>query len=636
MSVNPSLFLRRLVVMGHNDIKFYDQSFQKGLNVIFGENSSGKTTILDFIYYALGGNVKSWRDEALECSYVAAELEINGDVMTVRRDIDRQKTEQRPTLVAWNDLNSAFSSGGAQWQEFKYASQNSLTSFSQLLLKALQIPECKYGTSERASLCTMHNILRLLHVDQLTPLGRIFQVDSWDSYDRRETISDLLIGAYSDKLYSIKTALRSLREKEKDLKKEKQLYEKAAAKLNSLLNPDQIETAKQKLIKKRNKLYRDLEAKKKITRLTVSKKTEDEKKLAQLSEIQAQLNKHQSELNQAKLELVDTELFLKSLKEKKEALLQSEGFRELLSKVSFDHCPCCMNKLPLPKEGVCSLCNQPFPQLDRNVGLSRFRFEIDQQIINAKVLLDDDKEKILKLESKLTAGKLERAKIQKHVNSFARNMTDRDKSYDNLLLELGSIDEQISQLEKDNELSQRYQTIRSYLDEVCCEIKELQAKEANYETQAKNRRKKALVSIQANIQAIIDQDSADTDLKKKKGVRVSFKEDAIFVGERSNFAASSMHYLRIAFPIAFLESAAAAPQFNHPLLTVIDSIEDKGLEKERIYALQRYMKKFAEKDGKNTQIIFTTSDLLQELQGTKVQRGPHWTKEKHTLNFEGI
>jgi len=54
--INPSLFLNRLIVF-YNGKTIYDEKFNKGVNIICGENSSGKSTITELIFFALGGIV---------------------------------------------------------------------------------------------------------------------------------------------------------------------------------------------------------------------------------------------------------------------------------------------------------------------------------------------------------------------------------------------------------------------------------------------------------------------------------------------------------------------------------------------------------------------------------------------------
>lgn len=84
-----NLFLRRLIVYTPDRKKAYDEKFHRGVNIIRGQNSSGKSTIIRFIFFVLGGCYGDFVPEALKCSHVIAEVEINGVVITLKREIEK-------------------------------------------------------------------------------------------------------------------------------------------------------------------------------------------------------------------------------------------------------------------------------------------------------------------------------------------------------------------------------------------------------------------------------------------------------------------------------------------------------------------------------------------------------------------
>jgi len=97
----PTLFLKRLVVRTHNNTIAYDQEFHNGVNIIRGKNSSGKSTIANFIFYALGGAYNNWTAEALRCKVVIAEIKVNGAIITIKRNISESALE--PMSIYWNN-----------------------------------------------------------------------------------------------------------------------------------------------------------------------------------------------------------------------------------------------------------------------------------------------------------------------------------------------------------------------------------------------------------------------------------------------------------------------------------------------------------------------------------------------------
>ena len=45
----------------------YDEEFHRGVNIIRGQNSSGKSTIVRFIFFVLGGYYTDFVPQAVKC-----------------------------------------------------------------------------------------------------------------------------------------------------------------------------------------------------------------------------------------------------------------------------------------------------------------------------------------------------------------------------------------------------------------------------------------------------------------------------------------------------------------------------------------------------------------------------------------
>lgn len=98
----PTLKVNRLVVF-QNTHPAFDCTFHAGVNVIRGRNSSGKTTVMDLLAFSLGAEAIRWKPEALQCTATMVEVELNGQVACLRREID--SALQRPMAVFWGALD---------------------------------------------------------------------------------------------------------------------------------------------------------------------------------------------------------------------------------------------------------------------------------------------------------------------------------------------------------------------------------------------------------------------------------------------------------------------------------------------------------------------------------------------------
>jgi hypothetical protein len=193
---DPTMIVTRLVVE-RNRRAVYDEAFHAGVNIIRGENASGKSTVLNFIFYGLGGDLTEWSEVAKLCTRVLVQTELNGKPVTLSRDISVERG--RPMEIFGGDYESARKAPLEEWVRYPYARSQSQESFSQAFFRLIGMPEV---ASDISGNVTMHQILRLLYADQLSPVENLFRFEPFDSPALRDTIGRLLCGAYDSELYS--------------------------------------------------------------------------------------------------------------------------------------------------------------------------------------------------------------------------------------------------------------------------------------------------------------------------------------------------------------------------------------------------------------------------------------------------
>jgi predicted ATPase len=89
--MHNNLFLHRLFILTEQGKIAYDEKYHKGVNIIRGDNSSGKSTITHFIFYVLGGAFNDFVPEGRKCSVVFAEVEMNNATFTIKREIEKDE-----------------------------------------------------------------------------------------------------------------------------------------------------------------------------------------------------------------------------------------------------------------------------------------------------------------------------------------------------------------------------------------------------------------------------------------------------------------------------------------------------------------------------------------------------------------
>ena len=170
-----SLRLKRMVIFS-NDYEVYNEEFHAGTNIIRGENGSGKSTIMNLIFYSLGGDLKDWTPQMLRCDSIIAEFLINNTPITLSREIG--ESSRKPMSIYYGSYEEAINSKVEGWNIFSYNISNTKKSFSQELFELLDFPEMR---SEFESNITMHQLLRLIYLDQKSPADSLFIREDFDS-----------------------------------------------------------------------------------------------------------------------------------------------------------------------------------------------------------------------------------------------------------------------------------------------------------------------------------------------------------------------------------------------------------------------------------------------------------------------
>lgn len=100
-----SFFVNRLYVLTTEGKVAYDEEFHHGVNIIRGENSSGKSTITHLLFYGLGGEYTHFVNEVRQCSRVMVEVSIDGATLTLSRPIEQDAEgrilSQRGMTIWW-------------------------------------------------------------------------------------------------------------------------------------------------------------------------------------------------------------------------------------------------------------------------------------------------------------------------------------------------------------------------------------------------------------------------------------------------------------------------------------------------------------------------------------------------------
>lgn len=612
----------------------YDAAFHPGLNIVRGENSSGKSTVLDFIFYGLGGNLADWREAALACSEVYVEVSLNGHKAVLAREVSAQSG--RPMRIFFGDLDEAESSTTG-WSLHPYRRSESKESFSQVLFRLLGMPE---ATGDANSNITMHQMLRLLYADQLSPVDRIFRFERFDTPLTRQTVGDLLCGAYSNALY--RAQLR-LREAENELTAATADYRNAVAVFDKADHAVTLEWVDgERAVLEQNLAETHAEAaglEERIFSAEVSDGLtleEQGRAYEAATAAQQRLLALRAERDALQLEIADSGSFIDALEAKLDQLRDAEVTAVTLKGIAFMYCPSCFAPIDdVSGDHACSLCKSPFDQGRAQSRILSVINETGLQLRQSHYLQSERIDDMTRLDAEIAEATrawnslAERYKLLNRLPSTELRAQART-----LYGRAGYLERQIEDLGQKAAVIERIDALSRARAALNADISSLKEEIEASERRQSEQLRIAYSLISSNTVDLLRNDLLRQDtFAKAESISFSFGDDRLAVNGESFFSASSMVYLRNAFFAAFLKSALESASFKHPRFLILDTIEDKGMEPERSHHFQRLLADMSASTAVDHQLIYATAMIAPELERSDLVVDRFYTHDDRTLSF---
>lgn len=634
--LKPTLQVKRLVVLqgGHHA---FDCEFHQGVNVLRGRNSSGKTTIMDLLAFSLGAENIRWKPEALLCTQTIVEVQLNQGVACLGREISEDAG--RPMFIFWGPMEAALKAGGHQWERYPFRRTENQSSFSQVILTALEMPLAK---GDGASNLTLHQLLRVLYADQPSIHSPIFRDDVYDSALTREMVGGYLSGVYDDELYSSQLKVRDLETQlskfESELRGIYKVLGKSGQTPDLQFSRDRIS----ELNVARDKLTADII---KLKEERALPRRESNQARTKADDLRAKMNaarKEQSSLNDelasVELDLGDSLLFVRELEARILNLDESKETRTYLGNLKFRFCPSCLSELADERvaQHHCHLCTSELGDDRAESQLLRMRNELSIQLKESNTLIEARTAKADELRREIPVISEKIKRFEREYATVASSWSsDVETVLEEMSRKLGVLDEEIRQAHEHQKLASVIADLQASRDSLMTDLAKLEDRISSLKQRQTARQSEVDRTVQNSMIRLLKQDlPLQPEFMNAQKVTFSFHNNTVYVNDTRNFSESSAVVLRHIFHLALLTTSTQKDYMRVPRFMMLDGIDDGGMEKSRSHKLQEIIVNECANFKVDFQLIFATSDISPELEGTDFVVGRPFNPEARSLDIK--
>jgi hypothetical protein len=626
--LNPTIIVQDLRVI-KDGREVFGCKFHTGVNIISGHNSSGKTTVLDFLAYALGAEFIPWKQEALLCDEVIVSVELNAIPVTLRRAVNRKA--MNPMQIFWGDMESAIVAPYLSWETYPFKRSSTKISFTQALLLAMGLPEAQ---GDGASNLTMHQFLRVIYADQPSLHSPIFRTDTFDSPLIRETVGNYLCGIYDDKLYTSQLERRALIKSEENVSAELRSIFSVLARSEQDFSLEFFSDKLRFLSDKKQDLMRQLSLAKTNRVANVAGDTELINSIReQLNIAKRNLVEEEDRLQRIELEQLDSNQFINELRYRLKSLGNSETVRTYLGSLKFSFCPACFSEVAQRSELECGLCKSPIISDINDSQILRMKNELRIQLNESENLLEERQNEISKIVSNLPLLRYKLDSLEDRYSELSKHwMTQEESASEALAMSVGAVDQEIKNVVESQRLALVIKELQEKRLFLTSKLAELDSTIERLDLAQADRQRVVAFEIASRLGELLRRDLyRQEEFKKANHITFSFSENLITVDGASKFSESSTVVLRHLFHVAMLSASMRLPNMRLPRFMMLDGIEDGGMELERAHLLQELIVEECTKFQHDYQLIIASSQISPALNKHDYIVGRTFTEANRSL-----
>lgn len=607
-----SLVIKKVIYNG--DKYFYESpELNNGINIIVGDNGSGKSTFTYFIEYCLGGylkyfNIDNETEKYIEIindknNYVELEILIDNDKYTLKRFINGNN------IIYVNHKDKYFSFPVYRQQS---EANNNNEIFSDWILDKLGIVKQELNLGTRSWRLNINDLLRLIIYDQDTSSKKIFKEPTnlnfvTDSLIIRKTIFEVLLGINSDEYFR----------KFEDFKNAGISKDKAQLKLDAFdekfsnidLDLKSIETKIDNLNSQLETLYnqRDIfiSSNKKVDQKTMIISSIQESIIhdeLSLSDLNTEIRSNQIEYNKI-LTFFQTQT--NEINEIEKIIFTNEK----LNLFSLKLCPFCMSEHE-PVENQC-LCGSQIIDKDYEKFIYTSK-EYENILKHKKKSLETIQVALDSYSKEINTGIRKKENLEKDVKANSEKLralissTDvnsNNKAIDHLhkqILETMKAVERENYLKKisldRNELQKSYDLINSNYKRIKAEFDILQLK-------FDKQNKKIIDEFNKIYEQLIIKSSSKSKKAEINEDYMPVIDEGIYKNKSAGVPIRLMYYYTI------LSLALKFDSVKHPKLLIVDTPEDSGIDDDNLKKDLLLLKEIlaeVEANDEDYQVILTT------------------------------